>query len=110
MTHSTTSFSSAIYTDLPLNKIYLPEQLLAANSWCEPSLNDLKVGDDVEVWSANGDVFKGILTANAEEVHQFRKLVAGIITRRIYSISGKCLHELSDDELEALLIHRGLDN
>ena len=110
MTHSTTSFSSAIYSDLPLEKIYMPEMVIAQNSHLEPSLNDLKVGDDVEVWSANGDAFKGTMTANAEEVHQFRKLVAGIITRRIYSISGKCLHELSDDELEALLIHRGLNN
>lgn len=110
MTQRNPSFSSAIYTDLPLEKVYMPEMVIAHNSHLEPSLNDLQVGDDVEVWSCNGDAFKGILTANAEEVHQFKKLVAGIITRRIYSISGKCLHELSDGELEALLIHRGLNN
>lgn len=109
MTQRTTGFSSAIYTDLPLDKIYMPEQLLSHNSWFEPSLNDLQVGDDVEVWSADGSAYKGILTATEDEVQQFRKLLAGVITRRIYAQDYTLLHELSDNELDAMLIFRGIN-
>ena len=111
MTSRTASFTSAIYSDLPLDKIYLPEQLLAANSWCEPSLNDLQVGDEAEVWSDDGTAYKGILAATVEDVKQFRKLEAAKVTRRIYSMDlSIALKELTDEELEAILIHRGLNS
>lgn len=103
------NFSSAIYSDLPLDKIYLPEQLLAANSWCEPSLNDLQVGDEVEVWSADGTAYKGILVADADECFVWRKLLAEIISARVYSTPDLLLANLTDNELESLLIFRGLN-
>lgn len=103
------SFATVIYSDLPLDKIFLPEMLIDQNKHLEPSLNDLKVGDEVEVWSADGSYFKGLMGATAEEVLQFRKLVAGIITRRVYASNTEHLHELSDEELESLLIHRRLN-
>ena len=110
MTSRTTSFASAIYSDLPLDKIYLPEQLLAANSWCEPSLNDLQVGDEVEVWSADGTAYKGILAATTDDVKQWRKLLSAKIATRLYSQPDLTLVDLSDDQLEALLIFRGLNS
>lgn len=110
MTSRTPSFASAIYSDLPLDKIYLPEQLLAANSWCEPSLNDLQVGDEVEVWSTDGTAHKGILAANAEECRVWRKLIAEIVSTRVYSTPDLQLANLSDNELESLLIFRGLNS
>ena len=103
-------FASCIYTDLPFDKIYWPEMLIDSNRWCEPELSDLLEDDEIQLWSADGSMYRGTHTATEDDVKTFRRLVADIVAKRIYASPIANLHELSDNELDCVLIARGLNN
>lgn len=105
------TFARCIYTNTDLDYIYLPEMLLDANKHMEPDLNALELADEVLVYSADGAVYKGTLTATADDVHTWRKLVSKTVSLRLYqATSHKMLHELTDLELDCLLIARGFNS
>lgn len=91
--------------------IFLAEALIAQNSFTEPCLDDLEVDDEVLLYSTDGRNYLGAIKASPADVKAFRKLVAAKVCKRIYSIPlDISLKELTDDELDCLLIHRGLNS
>ena len=103
-------FACVIYTDADQDYIYIPEMLIASNSYLECHLDDLQVDDGVLLYSADGRDYRGLHVATVEDVKQFRKLVAAQTATRIYNGLQTLLADLDDNDLECLLISRGLNS
>lgn len=105
------TFSRCIYGDYVAGDVVdLPTALMKQNDFIEPCLDDLEVDDEVLMYSADGREYLGVIMASPSDVNEFRKLVAAKVTRRLYSMDlSVALHELTDGELDCILIFRGLN-
>lgn len=106
------SFSRCIYGDYIAGDVVdLPTALMKQNDFLEPCLDDLEVDDEVLLYSADGRDYLGAIKASPADVKAFRKLVAAKVTRRLYSMElSIALKELTDEELDCILIFRGLNS